>query len=112
MRGWNKILKYGGILRISVPDFDKIMDIYNENGKDVDTIILPLMGGQDYEYNCHYSIFNKTYLEKALYNSGFREAREWDPLNEPLHQFEDWSMKKLVINKKLYSISINIEGIK
>lgn len=82
LSGWNKISKDDCILRISVPDFDKITDIYNENYKNIDTIILPIMGGQDYKYNYRYSILNRTYLEKALYNSGFREVRDWNPLNE------------------------------
>ena len=41
---WYRVLKVGGILRLSVPDFDLLLKIYTENGNDLENIIMPLMG--------------------------------------------------------------------
>ncbi len=40
-----RILTIGGVLRISVPDFDKITNIYESTGNDISAIEQPLMGG-------------------------------------------------------------------
>lgn len=106
-----RILKKGGILRISVPDFDKILAIYNEK-KIIGDINCPLMGGQGYKDNFHFSVFNKNYLEKLLLDSGFSETRAWEPGNASFHNFSDWSGRKIDIYNKTFEISLNIEGIK
>src|SRR4030042_962249 len=49
-----RVLKVGGVLRISVPDFDKLIEVYNAAGKDIDSISRQLIGGQDHKYNIHY----------------------------------------------------------
>jgi hypothetical protein len=51
-------------------------------------------------------------LEKILLDSGFKKTQEWEHLGDPLHQFEDCAIKSIVIDKKYYPISINIESIK
>jgi len=108
----HRILKPGGVLRISVPDFDKIIDIYNKTNRDIDSIRMPLMGGQDYKFNFHYSIFNNKYLSKLLVETGFKEIREWDPYNCLYHDFQDWASSELIINNTKYPISLNIEAVK
>ena len=45
-------LKVGGIIIISVPDFNVISKIYSSSGE-IELIKYPLMGGQDYSYNFH-----------------------------------------------------------
>lgn len=75
LREWYRILKKDGILRISVPDFDKLIDVYFNEEKDIKTIIGPLMGGQDNFYNFHKSVFNEKYLKELLLDVGFREVR-------------------------------------
>jgi predicted SAM-dependent methyltransferase len=57
-----RILKVGGILRVSVPGFDELVAFYNGHNKSMDSIELQLMGGQNHEYNFHYSVFNEQSL--------------------------------------------------
>ena len=109
---WRRVLKPGGILRLSVPDFDCIVKIYNAEKNDIESIAKPLMGGQDYKFNFHYSIFNKNYLSNLLKKSGFKEIREWNPEKAPYHNFEDWSSRLYPINGHEYPISLNLEAIK
>ena len=71
---WNRVLKPGGILRVSVPNFDTIIEMYNDSQQDINNVLQPLLGGQDYRYNFHYSAFNEKYL-KALFNeNGFENV--------------------------------------
>jgi len=109
---WRRILKPGGILRLSVPDFDKILHIYESSARNIDSILGPLMGGQDYEYNVHYSVFNHRYLADKLREVGFKEVRQWDPDSVPNHNFRDWANSDLVVNGKAFPVSLNLEAVK
>ena len=66
LKEWQRVLKPGGILRISVPDFDQIINIYHSNNRSIETIWRPLLGGQEYPENYHFSVFNKKYLKDIL----------------------------------------------
>jgi len=109
---WKRVLKKGGILRIGVPDFDTISNIYKDNNQNIEAIWMPLMGGQEYPNNFHYAVFNKNYLTGLLLKCGFSEVREWDPEVVDNHNFEDWTSKKYEVNGKIYPISLNLEAVK
>ena len=108
----NRVLKDGGVLRISVPDFDKLIDVYNASAKDMNAISNQLMGGQDHEYNIHYSVFNHQRLSELLKEVGFRKVVSWDPDNCEYHDFKDRASRKMKINGKEIMISLNLEAIK
>jgi len=107
-----RLLKVGGILRLSVPDFDRILRIYEESDRDINAITQPLMGGQKHEYNIHYSVFNRRRLTELLEEAGFKKVLAWDPSNCEYHNFEDWASRKIKVNGKEYIISLNLEAIK
>ena len=109
---WHRVLKEGGVVRISVPDFDKLIEVYCSQEKDIGAIIMPLMGGQDYAYRLHQTVFNEKYLTELLSSVGFREVREWDPEEVELHSFQDWASRPIEIRGKKYPISLNLEGVK
>lgn len=109
----NRVLKKGGILRISVPDFEKLAVIYHSEGSDIKAINYYLMGNQDHQYNFHHSIYSKKYLINILMEMGFSKVEEWDPQNCSDHDFRDESLSKLTTkNGKEYLVSLNLEGIK
>ena len=99
-------------MRISVPDFQTIVKIYNENKCDISLIEAPLLGGQDYKENFHYSIFDKSYLEKILFQNGFYNVMEWDKNFDEFSSFDDWSNRGIEVFAKLYKISLNLQGQK
>lgn len=107
-----RILKIGGVLRLSVPDFDRLIEVYNASGKDINAICHQLMGGQDNEYNIHYSVFNHQLLTEVLQEAGFREVLPWDPNNCQYHDFRDRATRKLRVDSREYPISLNLEAIK
>ena len=108
---WNRVLKPGGVLRLSVPDFDKLLDIYSDTG-DPDDIVEQIMGGQNNKYNYHYIIFNKNNLIKHLVCTGFTDAREWVPGSCSLTTFDDFSVYHKTVEGKVYPISLNLEANK
>jgi hypothetical protein len=59
---WCSYLRKGGVLRLSVPDFDSLVKIYAIRNNNIESILPPLMGGQVNKYDFHYSVFNKQYL--------------------------------------------------
>ena len=109
---WRRVLKPGGVLRLSVPDFNCMINIYRSEGNNIRTIEQPLMGTQDYKFNFHYSVFNNGYLTDLLKTAGFNEVREWNPKSAPYHSFKDWSSRHCKIDGREYPISLNLEGIK
>ena len=109
LKEWCRVIKPGGIIRIAVPDFDKILEIYELENHNIEKIEGVLMGAQHYRYNFHMAVFNKDYLTKLLIESGFTNIRTWDPKTAPLYSFTDWA-SKLLFNK--YHISLNLEAIK
>ena len=107
-----RILKNGGVLRLSVPDFDHLIDVYNASGKDINAISHQLMGGQDHQFNIHYSVFNRQRLSQLLKEVGFREVVPWDPENCQYHDFKDRASRKLKVGECAYPISLNLEAVK
>jgi len=112
LREWYRVLKEGGVLRLAVPDLDKIIDIYKVAGNDIQSIVNPLMGGQDYDYNFHQSIFNDKYLRQLLRSVGFKKVSGWNSEHVELHSFDDWASRNTNINGRRYPISLNLEALR
>lgn len=99
---WKRCLKIGGTLRLSVPDFKKLVEKYSDTDN-ISDIENQLMGGQTYKYNFHYTIFDEKKLTSLLFSAGFSKIKRWSPQSASYHNFNDRS----------YSyISLNIEAIK
>lgn len=109
---WRTRLKPGGVLRLAVPDFDTIVQIYGDQHKSIDAVKLALLGGQEYPFNYHYSIFNLPFLRELLKESGFSVVRPWDPAKAPYYSFHDWASADFKIGEKRYPISLNLEGVR
>lgn len=109
---WFRVLRPGGVLRLSVPDFDKLLYIYNQNGRDPETIIPQLLGGQDHKFNYHYVIFNESNLSQKLLACGFSKTKIWNPGESVNETFSDFSIYKKEINGIFYEVSLNLEAYK
>jgi len=110
---WRRKLRPGGILRISVPDFDKVVEKYNETS-DLELISGFLLGGQRTSYDYHNMIFNKSSLEAALRAAAFSEVNEWDWRNVSHAHIDDYSQAYLPHMDKEGGLlmSLNLEAVK
>jgi len=107
-----RLLKPGGVLRLSVPDFDRIVEIYGATNRDIKAIHGPLMGGQDYDYNFHYLVFNAQSLSELLLSCGYSKVQAWDPENCLYPDFQDWASMRHEYGGQQLEISRNLEPIK
>lgn len=112
LSNWFSRLKKGGVLRLSVPNFDTIIKIYQDQNKSITAIKLPLLGGQEYAFNYHYSVFNHSYLSELLRSCGFATIKEWDPKSASYYSFDDWAGKSFIVGDKDYRLSLNFEAVK
>ena len=110
LKEWRRTLKRGGLLRISVPDFDLILAIYRSNEQRIESMEPTLMGGQDYAYNFHKSIYNQDRLGALLEAAGFGRAQLWTPGADDLTPFSDWSGKTVAVGDRRYPVSLNMEA--
>lgn len=110
---WNRVLKPGGVLRLSVPDFEAICKVYLSN-HDIRSVIGPLFGRQDYLYNIHYNVFDFDSLSSALSSCGFRDVRRYDWRETEHANVDDYSQAYVPHLDKDNGIliSLNVESRK
>lgn len=103
----------GGVLIISVPDFDALVRLYHASNDDLDSIKHPLMGGQGYEYNFHKSVYNHAALERLLHECGFADVARWRTDIEFGDDLGDWSSKTMKAgNGEIVPVSLNLKARK
>lgn len=113
LKEWLRVLKPGGILRVSVPDFDKLCHVYNTYG-DINLVIGALFGRQDYLYNIHYNVFDFSSLKQNLEEAGFTNVRRYDWRETEHADIDDFSQAYVPHMQKETGtlISLNVEAIK
>lgn len=104
-------LRPGGLIRISVPSFDRLIEVYKLSGSDITTVKYALMGGQDYEYNFHKSLYNLKSLRELLEHSGYSNVLEWETLTDFGVDLGDWSNGTFATEKGAMPISLNLKGV-
>lgn len=111
---WNRVLKPGGLLRLAVPDFEACAKLYLEGKATLKDIQGPIVGGQTYLYNFHYSIFDFTSLSELLESSGYCDIRHYDWRQTEHADIDDFSQAYLPHMDKENGtlISLNVEATK
>ncbi|MGD9637489.1 MAG: methyltransferase domain-containing protein [Alphaproteobacteria bacterium] len=107
---WRRVMKKGGVLRIAVPDFKKLCEIYTKYD-DINMVMGPIFGRQDYLYNIHYNIFDFKSLKKELENAGFGNVRLYDWRKTEHADVDDYSQAYIPHMDKENGtlISLNVE---
>jgi predicted SAM-dependent methyltransferase len=82
-----KLLKPSGVIRLAVPDFKVLAQIYIENNVALYPRLLGrICGEQDYPENLHRCVFDRDFLEMCLIRAGFECIEEWNPIMMGLNQ--------------------------
>jgi predicted SAM-dependent methyltransferase len=93
LKEWNRVLKVGGILKVSVPDFTKLIHDFIEHPM----LEGYIFGGQIDEYDFHHALFTDEKLINLLHNAGFHKFSRWES------EIDDCAS---------FTLSLNIQGIK
>lgn len=104
---WKRVLKPGATLRLSVPDFGAISDLYVNHRVMLMRLWGLLYGGQTYLENTHHICYDYESLAYALMNTGFYDIHRWNPEWELPEGYDDFSLAK--INDR--SVSLNVEAL-
>lgn len=113
LKKWYDLLKIGGTLRLAVPDFEKVVEHYNEN-KDLEKLRGLLWGGQNYEKNFHFCGWDFMTIKKDLEDIGFKQIERYDWEKTEHSDIDDYSQCYLphMDKKNGKLMSLNIEAIK
>lgn len=117
IREWNRVLKKDGLVRIAVPDFDQLIWLYNETGRDLDKIIGPLYGKMTINNDTklyHRTTYNYKKIKNLLESSGFYNIKRYDWRNTEHSQIDDHSQAYYPHMDKENGtlISLNVEAKK
>jgi predicted SAM-dependent methyltransferase len=74
---WFRVLKPGGILRVAVSDFEKVVRMYNE-GLDLERLWGHIVGGHKTGYDRHGCVFDFKLLKNYLEKHGFVDVKRYD----------------------------------
>ncbi len=110
---WYRVLKKGGILRVSVPDFEKVTEVYQKY-KDINLIQGLVHGRQDYKENVHYKSYDFKSLKSLLKENGFANIHRYDWRKTIHKDYDDYSQAYIPhMNKEKGTLmSLNIEAEK
>lgn len=110
---WYRILKPGGVIRISVPSFEACIKWYMQTGR-LDDILGLLKGGQGDLCDYHTMIFDTQLLDKYLCMAGFRGIFPYDWRTTEHSHIDDYSQAYLPHMDKVHGMlmSLNLEATK
>lgn len=118
LREWKRILVPGGILRLSIPDMSILCWMVSQANVPLKTVRGAISGGQEYDDNIHYSVWDFDTLHETLQQGGFAgtkvyNARQWleQVFGGPLRdvrtgkwRYFDWSIGVIAD----HNISLNV----
>ena len=118
---WKRVLKAGGTLRLAVPDFDKLIEVYKLTG-DLNKIIGPLYGKMEIETSeanqskilYHKMVYDQKTLTELLQACGYKNIKKYDWQKTIHKDHDDHSQAYFphLDKEKGLLISLNLEAQK
>ncbi len=116
LESWKNKLKQGGILRLAVPDFQVMADLYTSGEYTLDNFLGPLYGKMQMDTKTiyHKTVYDYSSLSTVLSNTGYTNIKRWDWRETEHSQFDDHSQAYLPHMDKINGVlvSLNIECTK
>ena len=69
---WTSLLREGGTMRVIFPDSESMIEDYNKGEMTFDELAHVIMGGQDYDKDYHYTMYNARRVEDLLQKMGLK----------------------------------------
>ena len=120
LKEWRRVLRVGGILRLAVPDFEALLEVYAKN-KNLNNIIGPLYGrwpipGSDITIY-HKTVYDFSSMKELLETAGFTNVKKWDWRDIFVGEnegYDDHSQAYIPHMDKVNGllISLNVEAVK
>lgn len=120
LKEWRRVIKRGGVLRLAVPDFESMSNVYIRSNN-LDLIIGPMYGrwqvpGGDQVFY-HRTVYDFASLKNVLESARFSDIKRWDwrkVFVGELADFDDYSQAYIPHMDKENGIliSLNVEAIK
>jgi len=113
---WSRVLKTGGVIRISVPDWDATVRYYQES-QDLENVLNWIYGGREREELnefTHRRIFNLPNLRSLLYEAGFKRIEKYNPWDTFHGNIDDFSFayRPHMDFENGIAMSLNIQAVK
>ena len=117
LKEWHRVLKPKGTLRIAVPDFEALVEVYQQYS-DLSLIIGPLYGRWEIEGSkkvvYHRTVYDFESLKNVLESAGFVNIHRYDWRKTIHKDYDDYSQAYIPHMDKEHGIliSLNVEGEK
>jgi predicted SAM-dependent methyltransferase len=116
---WWRVLAPGGVLRLAVPDFQALAEIYRET-RDISRVLGPLYGRMSIQTSAgeavlyHRTAYDFESLKTVLMNSGLHDVRLWDWRSTEHAHIDDHSQAYFPHMQKETGrlVSLNVEATK
>ena len=116
---WRRVLKGGGILRVAVPDFQSLIEVYLKYG-DLNTVHGPLYGRMEIVNEgqprliYHKTCYDFASLSKVLMEADFSNVHRYDWGQTEHRDYDDYSQAYIphMDKSKGKLISLNVEATK
>jgi len=121
LKEWRRVLKKGGTLRLAVPNFEALVQVYIEHYKDLTLVHGPLYGKWEIpgasKVIYHKTVYDFRSLRMVLEKAGFVNIRRWDwrkVFVGEYKDFDDYSQAYVpyMDKKDGILISLNVEADK
>lgn len=96
LQEWKRVLQFGGILRLAVPDFSALLSVYSNCG-DLNRVVGPLYGRWEVSpgiFLYHKTVYDFVSLKRVLESAGFVDPVRWnwsEIFVGELDDFDDYS---------------------
>lgn len=114
---WRDVLEPGGTLRLAVPDFEKLAQVYRDTG-DLGLIVgplygrMPIVGAEPAAWIYHRTVYDFPSLKDTLEAAGYQDVRRYDWRNTEHADHDDFSQAYIPHMDKDNGllISLNVEA--